>query len=339
MQSDNLLLVLLFFLTNKYETRLYRKVFYGNYFAVMHIAIIAWWQSKERTISLKSAQLFVKYLDKNKHTYSLFVFPEQKEEFLSQASSIDCVIPVIHGHWWEDGSLTALCDRLTIPVCFTSSDVHALCFNKYKCSVLVESQWISIPEQYLLSKDSVVEDSIEKDFFPVFVKPLTGWSSIDNKICSNYQELQEIVEKISTYDQALVQQFLWSPSKREFTISLMGDYDKAITILWITEIITQKAFFDYDAKYHLDKTKEVIPAIITQKLQTLIEQISLKIYRYCKITSLARIDFIWQNETLYFLEVNTIPGFTESSFFPKALEYQKISFTDFIENLLQESMT
>ena len=289
----------------------------------MHIAIITGGNSKERDISIASSKYFENILKNSPHTYFTYLFPEQKDIFIKQAWTIDLVIPIVHGKWGEDWVITKLSNDLWLPTLFTSSELHSLCLDKYKCNTTVEQGGFMVPKSIKISHLEQLTD-IDMDF-PIFVKPLSWWSSFDMAICRELTDLGAAVSKIIAYDDVLLQEYIPKLWSREFTVSILWNYDQNPQVLAISEIITWREFFDFNAKYELQDTKEVTPATIDTELSNHINETALEIYKHLKVTALSRIDFIYQSWKLHFLEVNTIPGFTPTSFFPQALNHASIS--------------
>ena len=281
----------------------------------LRVALVTWWDNGEREVSLRSADTFLKHLSTEKYEVEFFNIPSQIDDFQIKVKDFDLVIPVIHWIWWEDGAITMLCEQYNIPYFFTSTASHALCIDKLDCTKIV-SEWDFIVPKSAIVKDN--DDIMNKSLDgKLFVKPVHGWSSVDSGV-------------FIAYDSVLVQEYVtW----REFTVSIDWDYNKSPKVLAISEIMTEQEFFDYDAKYSLKNTKEITPANIDTTLQQYIEDTSLGIYKTCKMRCLWRIDFIYTPETnrLYFLEINTIPGFTETSFFPQAIVYSWKSISQYLD--------
>ena len=299
----------------------------------LRVAIVTWWDNWEREVSLRSADTFLKHLSNESYDVSIFDVPNQMNDFQIKVKDFDLVIPVIHWVWWEDGSITLLCEKYNIPYFFTSAASHALCIDKLSCWNLV-SEWGFIVPRSVIVKNS--DDVMNKSLYgKLFIKPVHGWSSVDSGVFSSREATHELMNKIIVYDSALVQEYVtW----REFTVSIDGDYDKSPKVLAISEIMTEQEFFDYDAKYSLKNTKEITPAKLDTTLQQYIEDISIGIYKECKIQCLWRIDFIYTSETntLYFLEINTIPGFTETSFFPQSIQHSWLSIWQYLNKKIEE---
>lgn len=292
------------------------------------IAVITDLDWLEAEISQKSAQFVVESLQYLDFDLEVFFFWRDKSLFLEKYKNFDLVIPVIHWWIWESWELTELLEKLEIEYLFSGSKGHKLCLDKFQCNLEVEKLWAKIPNSHIIKNiDELWNLTFDGSFF---VKPNKSWSSIDNWKFDSVWDAYNLVKKILEYDYVLVQEFVkW----REITVWVAWDYDKDIEILWVMEIVTNRDFFDFEAKYKWADTREVF-ADLDEITKTKIEDISLYIYRYLKLKTMARIDFILVWEELYFLEVNTIPGMTEKSFIPQMVKnkYPEISFGEFLKD-------
>lgn len=296
------------------------------------IAIVTWWENSEREISIKSAKNIENNLDKNKYFVDLFVLPEDKNNFIIESLTYDLIIPVVHGVGWEDWEITSFCKFIWKPYLFTDFQSHILCLNKYWNNKYLESFGILLPKTFLVQN---IEDiNLVKIPWKIFIKPCNGWSSVDCWVFDDIVDAKSLIEKILEYDEVLVQEYIkkW----REFTVTIVGDYNNSPKVFAITEVITQKQIFDYNAKYMLEDTKEIINPEIDTDIEVKIKSISLDIYKRCKIQTLGRIDFILSDWNIYFLEVNTIPWFTATSFVPQAILDKWISISDFLDQNIEK---
>ena len=296
----------------------------------MHIALFNDEISLEKEISDKSIILFKDSLERLWYTYQVINRPSMKDIFLKNYKNFDIWIPIIHWWYWEWWQITAMLELLWTPYLFANHSTHSLCFNKYLTNLVAKDLEIKTPNTYHINDSKEVENI---NFpWPYFIKPNTSWSSIDCGKFENIHEAKKIIEKICKYDSVCIQEVIkW----REFTVSISWDYNNP-TILWIMEIITQREFFDFDAKYKRDKTKEIFPEL-KDELKTELDEFSKKIYQKLKIKDLARIDYLYSNNKLYFLEINTIPWMTSMSFFPQCIkhygyEWFEIFLKEIIEN-------
>ncbi len=251
----------------------------------------------------------------------------------------DAVLIGIHGTPGEDGKLQGYFDMLHIPYTSCNCAVSALTFNKRYTVAVASFAGINVAKSILLFKDSYQSpDELVKNLrFPVFVKPNNGGSSIGmSKVNSPSEELGTAIEKAFKEDeQVLVEEFI---KGREFTIGVFKSKGQIIP-LPITEIITQKDFFDYEAKY-LGASQEITPAAIDNSISQQIRDEAIKIYQIFNCSGVVRIDFIYKEEENkpYMLEINTVPGQTEASLVPQQVKAMGWSLMDFYTALLQECL-
>ena len=251
----------------------------------------------------------------------------------------DAVLIGIHGTPGEDGKLQGYFDMLHLP--YTSCDcaISALTFNKRYTVAVASFSGIKVANSVLLFKNNYKspDKQVKNLKFPVFVKPNNGGSSIGmSKVNSPSEELGAAIEKaFKEDDQVLVEEFI---KGREFTIGVFQSGGKIIA-LPITEVISKKEFFDYEAKY-LGASLEVTPAEIDESLTDRIKKEAVKIYQIFNCRGIIRIDFIYNEEERepYMLEINTVPGQTEASLVPQQVKAMGWSLMDFYTALIQECL-
>ena len=251
----------------------------------------------------------------------------------------EAVLIGIHGTPGEDGKLQGYFDMLRIPYTSCNCAISALTFNKRYTVAVASFAGINVAKSILLFKDSYQSpDELVKNLcFPVFIKPNNGGSSIGmSKVNSPSEELGAAIEKAFKEDeQVLVEEFI---KGREFTIGVFKSKGQIIA-LPITEIITQKDFFDFEAKY-LGASQEITPAAIDDSISQQIRDEAIKIYQIFNCSGVVRIDFIYKEEESrpYMLEINTVPGQTEASLVPQQVKVMGWSLMDFYTALLQECL-
>lgn len=321
------------------------------------IAFVTGGYSGEAKISYESAKTIEKNIDPVKFdSYKIDITPEgwfyQNENGKMQVDKndfsiivngekihFDAVLIGIHGTPGEDGKLQGYFDMLNLP--YTSCDcaISALTFNKRFTVAVASFAGINVANSILLFKNNFKNpDEIVKNLrFPVFVKPNNGGSSIGmSKVNSPSEELGMAIEKAFIEDeQVLVEEFI---KGREFTIGVFRSKGEIIA-LPITEIISKKDFFDYEAKYH-GASDEITPANVDQRIAFEIEKEAIKIYQIFNCKGIVRIDFIYneQKGLPYMLEINTVPGQTEASLVPQQVKAMGWTLTDFYTALLEECL-
>jgi D-alanine-D-alanine ligase len=322
------------------------------------IAFVTGGYSGEAEISYQSAKTIEKNIDPEKFEHYKIDMTRQgwfhqsadgtktevdKNDFTlslnGEKITFDAVLIGIHGTPGEDGKLQGYFDLLQIP--YTSCDcaISALTFNKRYTVAVASFAGINVAKSVLLfKKDYKSPDQQVKDLqFPVFVKPNNGGSSIGmSKVNAASEELGVAIEKaFKEDDQVLVEEFI---KGREFTIGVFKSKEKIIA-LPITEVITKKEFFDFEAKY-LGASQEITPAEVDDAVAEQVRTEAVKIYQIFNCRGIVRIDFIYNEEKRvpFMLEINTVPGQTEVSLVPQQLKVMGWSLTEFYTALLEECL-
>lgn len=242
--------------------------------------------------------------------------------------SFDKVFPIIHGNTGEDGKLQSLFELNNINFVGCNSFSSLICYDKLLTKLILEKYNISQVPYYIYNNSLNLND-IE---FPVIVKPCKCGSSIGINVCNNKKELLKATKIAEKYDKnILIEKYL--TNKLELECAVLKNKNK-LYISDIGEIKNKDSWYDYNSKY-INKTNTEI-SNINKKLKKEIKNISKYIFNilYCK--DLSRIDFFYDLSTkkLYFNEINTIPGFTEISMFPKLINYLGINSKKLITLLL-----
>lgn len=320
------------------------------------IAFVTGGYSGEAEISYQSAKTIEKNLDPDKFdVYKIDIRPQawvylhpqtgepheiNKHDFsLTLASgkvTFDAVFIGIHGTPGEDGKLQAYFDLMGLPYTGCNCAVSALTFNKRFTVAVASFSGIAVAKSVLLYRGYSTADakSARALRFPVFVKPNNGGSSLGmSKVMKADDGFDEALAKaFREDDQVLVEEFI---EGREFTIGVFNAGTE-IVCLPITEIISNNAFFDYEAKY-LGASEEITPANIDAPVRTLIEQEASKIYKIFNCRGLVRIDFIYNSakHAAFMLEINTVPGQTAASLVPQQVAAAGLQMRDIYTNLLE----
>ena len=294
----------------------------------MHIAILTGGISTEREVALRSAANMKNWCDISGHTSILFDLPGSLDAFIETYKSYDLIIPVFHGMYGEDGQITAFLSTLGCPYAYSDFTVHAGCMDKYRTNLLVEQLSVKIPKSLLIVRGQRIESLVSPLIcYPVIVKPNHWGSSIATSKVTTREELTH-AQSLIEWDDILVQECIeWC----EFTVWVYYD-STGYHALPIMEIVTGGKLFDYSEKYETDGSNEIF-ANLTQKEQINLESQSITIAKTLGTRWVVRIDWRYDAKHMYFLEVNTIPGFTASSFIPKMWKQAWKSEKEFVEML------
>lgn len=244
---------------------------------------------------------------------------------------------IIHGTPGEDGILQGYFDLLKIP--YSSCGVHAssLTFNKYFCSNYLRNFGVAMARSVLVRKDQQpdVDMLVEEVGLPAFVKPNAGGSSFGvTKVKSAAALLAAIEKAWAENSDALIEEFI---DGKEFTCGLVKLSGQQY-VFPVTEVLPRNEFFDFEAKYTKGMTDEITPARISAELTRDIQQQASAIYDLCFCEGIVRIDFILKDGTFYFLEVNTTPGMTATSFIPQQIAAMGEDLKTMLNRIIQDKL-
>ncbi len=276
------------------------------------VAIITGGESAERDVSIKSAEnvrLNIDFAD-----VQIFTFPAEREKFIAGYKEFDIVIPMIHGVGGEDGELQTLLGSLNLPYIFSEPDAHAKGIDKKRTKEIAADVGIKSPK--------------ETNAFPLFAKPRFGGSSVASKVCNSKEELEKLMlENPGT-------EFMQEEIIRgkEMTVGIV-EFRGEVIALPIIEIIPKSGFFDFENKYNPEKlAEEICPAEIDAGLEAELKSQALLIHQKIGVRHISRSDFIVApSGDIYFLEINTIPGMTETSLVPKMLKTAGINLSTLLK--------
>ncbi|PKP18558.1 MAG: D-alanine--D-alanine ligase [Bacteroidetes bacterium HGW-Bacteroidetes-21] len=317
-----------------------------------NIAILAGGYSSERVISVKSAAQVHHWLDKSKYNgYIIDIskdkwFLSGKEEVLvdkndfsitlkGEKIKFDFAYIIIHGTPGEDGLLQGYLETAGIPHSTCDTLTGSLTFNKYFCKTYLEKFGIVTAKSVLLKKGQSIEaDAIIKELgLPVFVKPNNGGSSFGTTKVKEAGSFMSAVEEAFKEDpQVIVEEFI---AGREITCGVFKSSSETL-LFPVTEIITQREFFDYEAKYLPGVTREVTPAEIPDSLRDECQQLCSRIYDLLNCKGIVRVDYIVKNDLLYFLEINTVPGMSEFSIIPQQAAKFGIEMKELLNKVIED---
>ena len=254
----------------------------------------------------------------------------------------DIVFPVLHGMYGEDGTIQGLFEMAEIPYCGCSVISSSVSMDKEKTKIIWEKYNLPVVPYLTLKKYRYSSDEdkkstiekIEKNFkYPVFVKPACEGSSVGASKADNREELIKALDEAFVWDEKVLVELC--VNAREVECAVTGNNE--VTVYTPGEILPTHTFYDYDAKYtDPDGAKLEIPALITQEEKDKIVAIAKKAFKKLDCSGFSRIDFFIDKDTgaIYLNEINTIPGFTSISMFPKMCEASGLKYADLIEKIL-----
>lgn len=252
---------------------------------------------------------------------------------------IDIVFPVLHGPFGEDGRIQGLLEMLNVPYVGAGVMASAVgmdkAMTKKLCSVedMPQAEYIVMTEKdYDIKGIQGFVEVEEKLGYPVFVKPANLGSSVGISKVKNREELSEAINLAFKYDKKIViEEFI---NGREIECSVLGNDEVKASVL--AEIMPANEFYDYQDKYIDGNSRFEIPADLPKNITEEIQNLAIKVYKLLNCCGLARVDFFVERESnkVYFNEINTMPGFTQISMYPKMWEATGIGYEELIDKLI-----
>lgn len=317
----------------------------------MNIAVVMGGYSDESVISLRSGQLILNNLDKNKYkTFEVHIlldgwnviigeekFPIDKSDFTFAQNGIktkfDAIVNTIHGTPGEDGHMQAYWELLEIPYSGCNFYQSALTFNKRDTlSVLSKFNIPKAKSIYLSKGDAINAEEIKAELgLPFFVKPNQSGSSLGVSKVNDLSEFDKALDFAFAEDSdILIESYL---KGTEVSVGVLN-YKGETKVLGLTEIVPHNDFFDYEAKY-LGKSDEITPARLSAEVEQKVRETAAKVYEALGMSGFSRTDFIVMDGIPHFIEMNTNPGLSGQSIFPQQAAYAKIAFSDLLDNEIE----
>lgn len=317
--------------------------------------------STEHEVSISSYESIIKNIHKDKYDITSFYISKdgtwftdgkRTKDVFNSLKEMDCVFPILHGKNGEDGNIVGMLEIIGVSYVGCKTLSSAICMDKVITKKLLEKANISVAKYMFIKKlndnfywvqdnyDYVLLDKEILDLsvstilnYPVVVKPSRSGSSVGVSVANDYLELENAINEASIYDEKiLIEEFI---DGKELEVAVLGNND--LTVSNIGQVIPDEIVYSYNSKYKKN-SKTVVLNTIEENLESKIKNIVLTTYKVLDCSGLARVDlFLIGNEVLV-NEVNTMPGFTSISMYPKLMESINISYTDLIDRLISLSM-
>jgi len=323
------------------------------------IALLTGGTTGEWVVSLKSAATIAQNLDTTKYEVYKIMLTESSW-FYEPADSVkieidkndfslnlngrkikfDGVFIAIHGSPGEDGKLQGYFDMIGLPYTTCNALTSAITMNKgYTKAVVNGIKNLYVAKSIQIFKQTTFNiDAIKNELkLPYFVKPNSGGSSIGMSKVKNADDLQSALDKaFKEDDQVLIEEFV---AGREFSVGVFKTKGEII-ILPATEVIPANEFFDFEAKYTPGATEEITPGRMTEEEKGRVEQVVADVYSKLNCNGVVRIDYFLQHQTgnFYFIEINTIPGQTVTSFIPQQVAAYGMELKAFYTLIIEEAV-
>ncbi|MBN1254458.1 MAG: D-alanine--D-alanine ligase [Deltaproteobacteria bacterium] len=283
--------------------------------------------SHEREVSLKTGSAILKALQEREYqAVGIEVSSDIVQRLLDE--QIDAAFIALHGRWGEDGTVQGLLELLRIP--YTGSGVlaSALAMHKIKAKEIFLYHDIPTPEFITPHEEELPNPPFPP---PWVVKPASEGSTIGVDIVMENKGLKEAIRNARGYDQqVLVERFI---EGKELTVGILAE--KPLPVI---EIVPHVGFYDYQAKYTAGQTEYLCPARISAQKKDEVQSVCLKAYHALGCSGCARVDLrLSEEEKPFVIEVNTVPGMTETSLVPKAAAHIGITFPQLVATILEEA--
>ncbi len=254
---------------------------------------------------------------------------------------IDVIFPVLHGPHGEDGTVQGLLELANLPYVGSGVLGSAVAMDKaiakqlFAQAGILQTPFTVVMRKHWQREPAGLISALEQQFaYPVFVKPANLGSSVGVSKAHNRAELVIALDLACRYDRKLLIEAA-VPNAREIEVSVLGNDDILVSIPG--EIVPGREFYDYAAKYLDNSSQLLIPAALTPALTVQVQKMARQAYQVADCAGLARIDFLLDDgdKTLYLNEINTMPGFTRISMYPKLWEASGLSYPELVNRLLE----
>ena len=317
--------------------------------------------STEHDVSKMSAKSVIENLNKEKYEiheiyinkYGKWYEVKNGEEeeiynLLWTLKELDVVFPVLHGLGGEDGTIQGMLEMMQVPYVGCGVLASSVGMDKAYTKIVFNKAGIpQAPYVYVKKKDNEyvivdekfdeeefeLEKIIDKLKFPMFVKPSNSGSSVGVKKATNKEELKMAIENAGQYDKKiLVEQGI---DAKEVECAILDG--KELQASTVGEIMSAEDYYSFDAKYNIPESKTVIPAEITEEQIEDVRKLALKAFKAIDGKGLARVDFFVEKKTnkIYINEINTMPGFTKISMYPKLFDAVGIKYSELLDKLIE----
>ena len=307
----------------------------------LRVAVVYGGRSGEHEISIRSAESILAAMDSRKYEIVKFFIARDgrwaPRPILPEPGAnpgIDVVFPVLHGTFGEDGTVQGLLELADLPYVGAGVLGSSVAMDKDMMKRVCRDRGLPIVEYVIAWRNRMNADEILAELaFPVFVKPANLGSSVGISKAGNREELSAALDLAAQYDRKVIIER--AITGRELECSVIGNDEPVASLP--CEILPSREFYDYDDKYILDLAQFRVPAELTAEQTAEVRRLAAACYVASECEGMARVDFLLESATgrIYINEINTIPGFTSISMFPKMWEHSGLSYPALIDRLIE----
>jgi len=309
----------------------------------LRVAVVYGGRSGEHEISLRSAKSIIEAMDPDKYKVLHYLISKEgrwrPRPIVPEPNGnpeIDVVFPVLHGTFGEDGTVQGLLELAELPYVGAGVLASSVSMDKEVMKRLANERGLPVVDYFVVysaERETIADMCCARFPFPFFVKPANLGSSVGISKVQNCAELKGALELAAQFDRKIIVER--GVVGREFECSVMGNDEPVAAIP--CEVLPSREFYDYEDKYILDTAKTVLPADLTAEQTAEVRRLAIECYRAVECEGMARVDFLLENATgqFYINEINTIPGFTSISMFPKMWENCGFPMPKLIDRLIE----
>ncbi len=309
--------------------------------SVLRVAVLYGGRSGEHEVSLRSAEAVMDALERRGYRVAPYLIAKDGRwhpgPILPAPGAnpdIDVVFPVLHGTFGEDGTLQGLLEMAALPYVGAGVFASAAAMDKELFKRLCRERGLPVVEYLVLRPGETVPAELTRRFgFPVFVKPANLGSSVGIHKAHDAKELEAALADAARYDtKVLVERAV---SGFELECAVLGNREPVASTP--CQIFPTREFYDYEDKYVLDKARAVIPAEVPAGTIREVQRLAVECYRAVECCGMGRVDFLVEAATgqVFVNELNTIPGFTSISMYPKMWAYDGVPMTELVHRLVE----
>lgn len=299
---------------------------------IMKVAVIYGGISSEREVSLKSGKAMVENLKKDKYDVLDFKI-DNKTDVFNLDKDVDLVILGLHGKFGEDGCIQSILDAMDIKYCGCSPLTSGILMDKNftktiaRQNDILTADWLTVK-----SVDEINYDDIDRLGYPVFIKPNSGGSSVATFFVKNKEDVENAVREGLKYDEiVMIEKYIKGVEYTSFVLN--GEIYPTI------KITSEQEFFNYEAKYSTTNGAKEVVVELPKELDEKVLSTSSKCWNAYNCKGYVRVDYIITDDgDVYLLELNTLPGMTETSLIPKSAAARGLSYSDLLDKLIETSM-
>jgi D-alanine-D-alanine ligase len=307
----------------------------------LRVAVIYGGRTGEHDVSVRSAKSILAGLDREKYETSEYFIDRNGKwnprPILPEPGAhpeIDVVFPVLHGTFGEDGTMQGLLELADLPYVGAGVLGSAVSMDKEMMKRVCKERMLPIVDYVTATRETVtIVEACRRLPFPMFVKPANLGSSVGISKAHDEKELEAAFALAKQFDRKVIVER--AITGRELECSVLGNEAPMASLP--CEILPSREFYDYEDKYLLDMARTQVPADLSAERTDELRRLAVECYRAVECEGMARVDFFLEQDTnrLYINEINTIPGFTSISMYPKMWEHSGIPFGPLLDQLIE----